>query len=83
MTAEQRDAVVDRAWNTLLELGGVSYAIVKLAPPAPRSSTCVDYTDNPRARWDAEGRGRRAGPAASTMESPPMEPDRARCEGSI
>jgi hypothetical protein len=22
---------VDRAWNTLLELGGVSYAIVKLA----------------------------------------------------
>ena len=29
MTEEQRDAVVNRAWNTLLELGGVSYAIVE------------------------------------------------------
>jgi protocatechuate 4,5-dioxygenase alpha subunit len=27
----QRDAVLKRAWNQLLELGGVSYAIVKLA----------------------------------------------------
>ena len=31
MTDEQRDAVLNRAWNKLLELGGVSYAIVKLA----------------------------------------------------
>jgi protocatechuate 4,5-dioxygenase alpha chain len=31
MTEAQRDAVVSRAWNKLLELGGVSYAIVKLA----------------------------------------------------
>jgi protocatechuate 4,5-dioxygenase alpha chain len=31
MTDEQRDAVMKRAWNKLLELGGVSYAIVKLA----------------------------------------------------
>ena len=31
MTDEQRDAVLGRAWNKLLELGGVSYAIVKLA----------------------------------------------------
>ena len=31
MTEEQRLAVLDRAWNKLLELGGVSYAIVKLA----------------------------------------------------
>ena len=31
MTEEQRDAVLKRAWNKLLELGGVSYAIVKLA----------------------------------------------------
>jgi protocatechuate 4,5-dioxygenase alpha subunit len=31
MTDEQRDAVLNRSWNKLLELGGVSYAIVKLA----------------------------------------------------
>ena len=31
MTDEQRDAVMKRQWNRLLELGGVSYAIVKLA----------------------------------------------------
>jgi protocatechuate 4,5-dioxygenase alpha subunit len=31
MTQEQRDAVVNREWNKLLELGGVSYAVVKLA----------------------------------------------------
>lgn len=31
MTEEQRDAVVKRAWNRLLELGGVSYALAKLA----------------------------------------------------
>ena len=31
MTEAQRDAVMQRAWNTLLELGGVSYAVVKLA----------------------------------------------------
>jgi protocatechuate 4,5-dioxygenase alpha chain len=31
MTTAQRDAVVNRAWNTLLELGGVSYALAKLA----------------------------------------------------
>ena len=31
MTDEQRDAVVNREWNKLLELGGVSYALAKLA----------------------------------------------------
>ena len=31
MTQEQRDAVVERNWNRLLELGGVSYALAKLA----------------------------------------------------
>ena len=31
MTEEQREACLNRAWNKLLELGGVSYAIVKLA----------------------------------------------------
>jgi protocatechuate 4,5-dioxygenase alpha chain len=31
MTEAQRDAVVNRAWNALLELGGVSYALAKLA----------------------------------------------------
>jgi protocatechuate 4,5-dioxygenase alpha chain len=31
MTEEQRSAVLARAWNRLLELGGVSYALAKLA----------------------------------------------------
>jgi len=31
MTEEQRDAVLKRDWNKLLELGGVSYALAKLA----------------------------------------------------
>jgi protocatechuate 4,5-dioxygenase alpha subunit len=31
MTEQQRDAVMKRAWNRLLELGGVSYALAKLA----------------------------------------------------
>jgi len=31
ITEEQREAVLMRDWNKLLELGGVSYAIVKLA----------------------------------------------------
>lgn len=31
MTEEQREAVMKRAWNRLLELGGVSYALAKLA----------------------------------------------------
>ena len=31
MTEEQREACLKRDWNKLLELGGVSYAIVKLA----------------------------------------------------
>lgn len=31
MTEEQREAVVKRDWNKLLELGGVSYALAKLA----------------------------------------------------
>lgn len=31
MTEEQREAVLKRAWNRLLELGGVSYALAKLA----------------------------------------------------
>jgi len=31
MNAEQREAVLKRDWNRLLELGGVSYALAKLA----------------------------------------------------
>ena len=31
MTDAQRQAVMARAWNTLLDLGGVSYALAKLA----------------------------------------------------
>jgi protocatechuate 4,5-dioxygenase alpha chain len=31
MTEEQREAVLKRSWNRLLELGGVSYALAKLA----------------------------------------------------
>ena len=31
MTEDQRQAVMKRAWNTMLELGGVSYALAKLA----------------------------------------------------
>jgi protocatechuate 4,5-dioxygenase alpha chain len=31
MTEEQREAVMKRNWNRLLELGGVSYALAKLA----------------------------------------------------
>jgi protocatechuate 4,5-dioxygenase alpha subunit len=31
MTEEQREAVLARAWNRLLALGGVSYALAKLA----------------------------------------------------
>ncbi len=31
MTPEQKAAVMARDWNTLLELGGVSYALAKLA----------------------------------------------------
>jgi len=31
MTEAQREAVMKRDWNTLLELGGVSYALAKLA----------------------------------------------------
>jgi protocatechuate 4,5-dioxygenase alpha subunit len=31
MTEDQRDAVVNREWNRLLDLGGVSYALAKLA----------------------------------------------------
>lgn len=31
MTEEQREAVMGRDWNRLLELGGVSYALAKLA----------------------------------------------------
>ena len=31
MTDDQRQAVLKRAWNTLLHLGGVSYALAKLA----------------------------------------------------
>jgi protocatechuate 4,5-dioxygenase alpha chain len=31
MTDEQREAVLNREWNKLLELGGVSYALAKLA----------------------------------------------------
>ncbi len=31
MSEAQREAVVTRAWNKLLELGGVSYALAKLA----------------------------------------------------
>ncbi len=31
LTDEQREAILKREWNRLLELGGVSYAVVKLA----------------------------------------------------
>jgi len=31
MTEDQRQAVMKRDWNTLLDLGGVSYALAKLA----------------------------------------------------
>jgi protocatechuate 4,5-dioxygenase alpha chain len=31
MTEEQREAVLARAWNKMLALGGVSYALAKLA----------------------------------------------------
>jgi protocatechuate 4,5-dioxygenase alpha chain len=31
MTADQRKAVLTRDWNTMLALGGVSYALAKLA----------------------------------------------------
>jgi protocatechuate 4,5-dioxygenase alpha chain len=31
LTEEQREAVLKRQWNRLLELGGVSYALAKLA----------------------------------------------------
>jgi protocatechuate 4,5-dioxygenase alpha chain len=31
MSAEQREAVLTRSWNRLLELGGVSYALAKLS----------------------------------------------------
>ena len=31
LTEAQREAVLGRQWNRLLELGGVSYAVVKLA----------------------------------------------------
>lgn len=31
MTEQQRQAVMKRDWNTLLDLGGVSYALAKLA----------------------------------------------------
>jgi protocatechuate 4,5-dioxygenase, alpha chain len=31
MTEEQREAVLNRSWNRLLELGGVSYALAKLS----------------------------------------------------
>jgi protocatechuate 4,5-dioxygenase alpha chain len=31
MTEAQREAVLKRAWNRMLELGGVSYALAKLA----------------------------------------------------
>ena len=31
MTEPQREAVMKRAWNTLLDLGAVSYALAKLA----------------------------------------------------
>ena len=31
MSGEQREAVLKRNWNRLLELGGVSYALAKLA----------------------------------------------------
>jgi len=37
MTEAQREAVVSRAWNTLLDLGAVSYALVKLAFTDKRS----------------------------------------------
>ena len=37
MTEAQREAVLKRDWNTMLELGGVSYALAKLAFTDQRS----------------------------------------------
>ncbi|MDE2150370.1 MAG: protocatechuate 4,5-dioxygenase subunit alpha [Gammaproteobacteria bacterium] len=42
MTEEQREAVLKRDWNRLLELGGVSYALAKLA-----------FTDGKSYQWMA------------------------------
>lgn len=42
MTDEQREAVLERDWNRLLELGGVSYALAKLA-----------FTDRKSYQWMA------------------------------
>jgi len=42
MTPEQREAVLGRQWNRLLELGGVSYALAKLA-----------FTDGKSYQWMA------------------------------
>lgn len=42
MSEEQREAVMQRDWNRLLELGGVSYALAKLA-----------FTDRKSYQWMA------------------------------
>ncbi|MFO7285680.1 MAG: protocatechuate 4,5-dioxygenase subunit alpha [Gammaproteobacteria bacterium] len=42
MTEEQREAVIKREWNRLLELGAVSYALAKLA-----------FTDKKSYQWMA------------------------------
>lgn len=42
MSEEQREAVMQRDWNRLLELGGVSYALAKLA-----------FTDKKSYQWMA------------------------------
>ena len=61
MTEAQRDAVMKRGWNTLLELGGVSYAIVKLAFTDKKSyqymaSQMVGMTEKEYVDDDAGGR---------------------------
>ena len=50
MTEEQREACLNRAWNKLLELGGVSYAIV-----SSRSRTRSPISTWPR-KWSASRR---------------------------
>ena len=61
MTEEQREACLNRAWNKLLELGGVSYAIVKLAFTDKKSyqymaSQMVGITEKEYVADDASGR---------------------------
>ena len=70
MTEEQREAVMKRDWNTLLELGGVSYALAKLAFTDKKSyqfmaSQMVGVPESEYVRDDA---GRRTIPGRLALE---------------